>query len=63
MTPLLAKAIWLLGVVGWFVIRYPHDRRARRTLAVNWMRSSVAEGWLINSETRELLCLALIRAR
>jgi protein-S-isoprenylcysteine O-methyltransferase Ste14 len=31
MTPLLAKAIWLLGVVGWFVIRYPHDRRARRT--------------------------------
>jgi len=30
MTPLLAKAIWLLGVVGWFVIRYPHDRRARR---------------------------------
>ncbi len=31
MTPLLAKAIWVLGVVGWFVIRYPHDRRARRT--------------------------------
>jgi protein-S-isoprenylcysteine O-methyltransferase Ste14 len=31
MTPLLAKAIWLLGVVGWFVIRYPHERRARRT--------------------------------
>src|SRR5919108_434822 len=31
MTPLVAKAIWLLGVVGWFVIRYPHGRRARRT--------------------------------
>ena len=31
MTPLLAKAIWVLGVVGWFVIRYPHNRRARRT--------------------------------
>jgi protein-S-isoprenylcysteine O-methyltransferase Ste14 len=31
MTPLVAKAIWLLGVLGWFVIRYPHDRRARRT--------------------------------
>ena len=30
MTPLVAKAIWLLGVVGWFVIRYPHGRRARR---------------------------------
>jgi protein-S-isoprenylcysteine O-methyltransferase Ste14 len=31
MTLLAAKAIWLLGVVGWFIIRYPHDRRARRT--------------------------------
>jgi protein-S-isoprenylcysteine O-methyltransferase Ste14 len=31
MTPLLAKAIWLLGVVGWFLIRFPHDRRSRRT--------------------------------
>src|SRR5262249_61349778 len=31
MPPLVAKAIWVLGVVGWFVIRYPHDRRARRT--------------------------------
>ena len=31
MTPLAAKVIWLVGVVGWFIIRYPHDRRARRT--------------------------------
>jgi protein-S-isoprenylcysteine O-methyltransferase Ste14 len=31
MTPLVAKVIWCLGVVVWFVIRYPHDRRARRT--------------------------------
>jgi hypothetical protein len=31
MTLLTAKVIWLLGVVGWFIIRYPHDRRARRT--------------------------------
>ena len=31
MTLLAAKVIWLLGVVGWFIIRYPHDRRARRT--------------------------------
>src|SRR5262249_53596222 len=30
MTPLAAKVIWLVGVVGWFIIRYPHDRRARR---------------------------------
>ena len=31
MTLLAAKVIWLLGVIGWFIIRYPHDRRARRT--------------------------------
>jgi len=28
MTPLVAKVIWLIGVVGWFIIRYPHERRA-----------------------------------
>jgi len=26
-----AKVVWLLGVIGWFAIRYPHDRRSRRT--------------------------------
>jgi len=26
-----AKLIWCLGVIGWFAIRYPHDRRSRRT--------------------------------
>ena len=31
MTPLVAKVIWALGVIGWFVIRYPHDRRSRLT--------------------------------
>lgn len=32
MTAVLAgKVIWLIGVIGWFVIRYPHDRRSRRT--------------------------------
>lgn len=31
MTPLVAKVIWCLGVAGWFIIRYPHGRRARHT--------------------------------
>jgi protein-S-isoprenylcysteine O-methyltransferase Ste14 len=31
MTPLVAKVIWIIGVVGWFIIRYPHERRSRRT--------------------------------
>ncbi len=31
MTLIVAKAIWIVGVVGWCIIRYPHGRRARRT--------------------------------
>ena len=31
MTPLVGKAIWVLGVIGWCIVRYPHGRRARRT--------------------------------
>jgi protein-S-isoprenylcysteine O-methyltransferase Ste14 len=31
MTLLWAKLIWALGLIGWFAIRYPHDRRSRRT--------------------------------
>jgi len=34
MTPLIAKLIWVAGVVGWYIIRYPHERRARREKAV-----------------------------
>jgi|SRR5579871_2796420 len=31
MTLTAAKIIWVLGCVGWYVIRYPHQRRSRRT--------------------------------
>jgi protein-S-isoprenylcysteine O-methyltransferase Ste14 len=31
MTPALAEALWVLLAVGWYVIRIPHERRARRT--------------------------------
>lgn len=31
MTPLIAKLIWGLGVIGWFAIRYQHQRRSRKT--------------------------------
>jgi len=30
-TPAIAKAIWILGGIAWFVIRYPHQRRSRKT--------------------------------
>ncbi len=31
MTLLAAKIIWGLGCVAWYVIRFPHERRARKT--------------------------------
>src|SRR6516165_6983250 len=31
MTPLIAKLVWWAGIVGWYVIRYPHQRRSRKT--------------------------------
>jgi protein-S-isoprenylcysteine O-methyltransferase Ste14 len=31
MTPYVAKMIWLIGCIGWFVIRLPHQRRSRKT--------------------------------
>ncbi len=31
MTVFWAKLVWALGVIGYFAIRYPHDRRSRRT--------------------------------
>jgi protein-S-isoprenylcysteine O-methyltransferase Ste14 len=30
MTATVAKLLWLAGIVGWFVIRYPFQRRAAR---------------------------------
>src|SRR5262245_24487317 len=31
MTLAVAKTIWFLGCVAWYVIRYPHQRRSRKT--------------------------------
>jgi protein-S-isoprenylcysteine O-methyltransferase Ste14 len=31
MTLFVAKWIWAIGCVAWFVIRYPHQRRSRKT--------------------------------
>jgi protein-S-isoprenylcysteine O-methyltransferase Ste14 len=35
MTPILAKIVWALGCVAWFVIRWPHAHRARKTKVVD----------------------------
>jgi protein-S-isoprenylcysteine O-methyltransferase Ste14 len=31
MSVLVAKLVWFLGAAGWFIIRYPHNRRSRHT--------------------------------
>ncbi|MEJ8571654.1 protein-S-isoprenylcysteine O-methyltransferase [Microbaculum marinum] len=31
MTPIIAKAVWAICAVAWYIIRYPHERRARKT--------------------------------
>jgi protein-S-isoprenylcysteine O-methyltransferase Ste14 len=40
MTPAIAKAIYVLLVVAWYVIRYPHARRARRTPVIRSARGT-----------------------
>jgi protein-S-isoprenylcysteine O-methyltransferase Ste14 len=39
MTLAIAKAIYVLMVVAWYAIRYPHERRARRTPVIRSARS------------------------
>jgi len=31
MTPFIAKLVWWTGIVGWYIIRFPHQRRSRKT--------------------------------
>jgi protein-S-isoprenylcysteine O-methyltransferase Ste14 len=31
MTIFIAKLVWWAGIIGWYVIRYPHQRRSRKT--------------------------------
>jgi len=31
MTPTIAKIIFVVGAIAWFIIRHPHQRRARKT--------------------------------
>src|SRR3974390_2981881 len=40
MTPFLAKAVLVLLAIGWYVIRYPYARRARRNRVARTERGS-----------------------
>ena len=46
MTPFVAKLVWWAGIIGWYVIRYPHQRRSRQT-PIAWRRESVRDRILL----------------
>ena len=46
MTPFIAKLVWWGGIVGWYVIRYPHQRRSRKKQIV-LRRERLREGVLL----------------
>jgi len=50
---LASKIIWAIGVVGWFVIRLPHDRRSRRTARIR-RASGLREKLLLSASTTGL---------
>jgi protein-S-isoprenylcysteine O-methyltransferase Ste14 len=51
MTPALAKAVFALLAVGWFVIRVPHARRSRRTPVARSARGARETALLLVSLT------------
>jgi protein-S-isoprenylcysteine O-methyltransferase Ste14 len=58
MTPFLAKLIWALGAVGWFVIRYRHQRRSRKTPKVR-RADRLREAMLLSISIGGMLVLPL----
>ncbi len=50
---LASKIIWAIGVVGWFIIRLPHDRRSKRTPKAR-QASGLREKLLLSASTTGL---------
>jgi protein-S-isoprenylcysteine O-methyltransferase Ste14 len=46
MTLFIAKLVWWAGIIGWYVIRYPHQRRSRKTPVAS-QRERVRDGMLL----------------
>jgi protein-S-isoprenylcysteine O-methyltransferase Ste14 len=59
MTPFIAKLVWVAGVIGWYVIRYPHQRRSRKTPVAS-RRERVREGILLTMSFAGLFILPVI---
>jgi protein-S-isoprenylcysteine O-methyltransferase Ste14 len=59
MTPFIAKLVWVAGIIGWYVIRYPHQRRSRKTPVAS-RRERVREGILLTMSFAGLFILPVI---
>jgi len=59
MTPFIAKLVWVAGIIGWYVIRYPHQRRSRKTPIAS-RRERVREGILLAMSFAGLFILPVI---
>ena len=59
MTPFIAKLVWVAGIIAWYVIRYPHQRRSRKTPIAS-RRERVREGILLTLSFAGLFILPVI---
>jgi protein-S-isoprenylcysteine O-methyltransferase Ste14 len=59
MTLFIAKLVWVAGIIGWYVIRYPHQRRSRKTPVAS-RRERVREGILLTVSFAGLFILPVI---
>jgi protein-S-isoprenylcysteine O-methyltransferase Ste14 len=59
MTPFIAKLVWVAGIIGWYVIRYPHQRRSRKTPVAS-RRERVRDGILLATSFTGLFILPVI---
>src|SRR5690349_3849724 len=46
MTLLAAKWIWAIGCIAWYVIRYPHQRRSRKTAIASRSKTTLERALL-----------------
>ena len=59
MTPFIAKLIWAFGCVAYYAIRYPHQRRSRKTPVTN-RRDRMRERTLIAISYSGLFVIPLL---
>jgi protein-S-isoprenylcysteine O-methyltransferase Ste14 len=58
-TVFFAKLVWWAGVLGWFAIRWPHQRRSRKTPVAS-RRERVRDGVLLVISTTGLFIVPVI---